>query len=102
MPIGEPGGPDTEMFWDFGIELHLHETSNWKDEPCHVNCDCGRFVEIGNNVFMQYVKTETGFEELKQRNVDFGGGLERMAAATNNNPDIFLTDVFDQARKEIR
>ncbi len=114
MPVGEPGGPDTEMFWDFEPEpdkrfLHEKFVDEAKIEQiragrkvCHVNCDCGRFVEIGNNVFMQYVKAETGFEELKQRNVDFGGGLERIAAATNNNPDIFLTDVFNQARKEIR
>jgi alanyl-tRNA synthetase len=94
MPVGEPGGPDTEMFWDFGIELGLHEVSQWKTEPCHVNCDCGRFMEIGNNVFMQYRKTETGFEKLPQQNVDFGGGLERIAAAANNNPDVFLVDLF--------
>ena len=98
MPVGEPGGPDTEMFWDFGIELGMHEVSEWKDEPCHVNCDCGRFAEIGNNVFMQYRKTETGFEELPQQNVDFGGGLERVAFAQNNDPDMFLIDVFEPAR----
>lgn len=55
-------------------------------------------MEIGNNVFMQYMKTENGFVELPQRNVDFGGGLERMAAAVNGNPDIFLIDLFDGAR----
>jgi alanyl-tRNA synthetase len=54
MPVGEPGGPDTEMFWDFGAELGLHEESEWRSEPCHVNCDCGRFLEIGNSVFMEY------------------------------------------------
>ncbi len=98
MPIGEPGGPDTEMFWDFGTQMGLHEISEWKDESCHVNCDCGRFMEIGNNVFMQYVKTEKGFELLPQQNVDFGGGLERMAAAAINNPDIFFVSLFDGAR----
>jgi alanyl-tRNA synthetase len=97
MPIGEPGGPDSEMFWDFGEELHIHENSPFKDEPCHVNCDCGRFLEIGNNVFMEYIKTENGFEFLKQKNVDFGGGLERQIAAKNGNPDIFLTDMFSEA-----
>ncbi len=101
MPIGEPGGPDTEMFWDFGIELGLHEASQWKNEPCHVNCDCGRFMEIGNNVFMEYQKTENGFEKLKQQNVDFGGGLERMAAALNNNPDVFKIDLFDSIRNKL-
>ncbi len=94
MPVGEPGGPDTEMFWDFGIERGLHEHSEYKDSPCHVNCDCGRFIEIGNNVFMQYIKTETGFEALPQKNVDFGGGLERMTATVGGNPDVFQIDVF--------
>jgi alanyl-tRNA synthetase len=101
MAVGEPGGPDTEMFWDFGVERQLHETSVWKDEPCHVNCDCGRFVEIGNNVFMQYVKKENGFQELSQRNVDFGGGLERIAAAVNGDPDVFLIDAFVPAAEAL-
>jgi alanyl-tRNA synthetase len=101
MPIGEPGGPDSEMFWDFGADLKLHENSSFKDKPCHVNCDCGRFIEIGNNVFMQYVKTKKGFELLKQGNIDFGGGLERMAAASINNPDIFCTDLFFGITKKI-
>lgn len=101
MPMGEPGGPDTEMFWDFGAGLHLHEQSVWKDEVCHVNCDCGRFLEIGNNVFMEYVKTDRGFEKLPQQNVDFGGGLERIAAALNNNPDVFLIDLFSPAKKQL-
>lgn len=101
MPVGEPGGPDTEMFWDFGEDLGLHEQSEWKDLPCHVNCDCGRFLEIGNSVFMQYMKTEHGFEDLPQQNVDFGGGLLRIAAAKNGNPDVFLTDIFDTVRAEI-
>lgn len=94
MPVGEPGGPDSEMFWDFGSELKLHENSKWSNIPCHVNCDCGRFMEIGNNVFMQYKKTGVGFEELKQKNIDFGGGLERIAAALNNDPDMFKIDLF--------
>lgn len=101
MPLGEPGGPDSEMFWDFGEELKIHEASQWRNQPCHVNCDCGRFLEIGNNVFMQYVKTQTGFELLKQQNVDFGGGLERILAALNGNPDMFLTDVFTKAKLQI-
>lgn len=98
MPVGEPGGPDTEMFWDFGEQLGFHEASVWKDMPCHVNCDCGRFVEIGNNVFMEYVKTADGFVKLPNPNVDFGGGLERMTAAAHDEPDVFRADVFDDAR----
>lgn len=95
MPIGEPGGPDSEMFWDFGIQWGLHENSQWKDEPCHVNCGCGRFMEFGNNVFMAYQKkTEKGFVELPKKNIDFGGGLERTAAAVADTPDIFKTILF--------
>ena len=94
MPVGEPGGPDSEMFWDFGAERKVHENSKFKDRPCHVNCDCGRFIEIGNNVFMQYLKTENGFEKLPSGNIDFGGGLERVLAAKNNEPDIFKTELF--------
>lgn len=94
MPKGEPGGPDTEMFWDYGEQLQLHEKSEYREKPCHVNCDCGRFMEIGNNVFMEYIKTAEGFATLPQKNVDFGGGLERMAAAAADTPDVFLLDVF--------
>ncbi len=101
MPIGEPGGPDTEMFWDFGSDLKLHERSEWKDKPCHVNCDCGRFMEIGNNVFMEYRKTDDGFEKLAQQNVDYGGGLERLIAAQRNDPDMFLGYLFDALRQTL-
>lgn len=98
MPTGEPGGPDSEMFWDFGAERGLHERSQWRGQPCHVNCDCGRFLEIGNNVFMEYIKTPGGFEKLTQQNVDFGGGLERLAAAIQDHPDVFMIDLFDEIR----
>lgn len=103
MPVGEPGGPDTEMFYDFYPDLGRSCIPNtpWSGPFCHVNCDCGRFVEIGNNVFMEYVKTETGFEKLAQQNVDFGGGLERMTAATQNDADVFNMDVFDVAKSTI-
>ncbi len=103
MPAGEPGGPDTEMFYDFehNKENIIHKNSEWRDEACHVNCDCGRYVEIGNNVFMQYRKTEDGVEELTQKNVDFGGGLERMTAAINDDSDVFNLDVFDGAKSII-
>lgn len=103
MPVGEPGGPDSEMFWDFDPkgEFKIHENSEFKDQPCHPNCDCGRFVEIGNNVFMQYLKTENGFEPLPKNNVDFGGGLERLVAAVVDTPDIFKIDVFQKAIKTL-
>ncbi|MEO8581343.1 MAG: alanine--tRNA ligase [Patescibacteria group bacterium] len=101
MPVGEPGGPDSEVFYDFGVELKLHENSQFKDEPCHVNCDCGRFMEIGNSVFMEYVKTDNGFEKLSKPNVDFGGGLERILAPANNEIDVFRTDAFQPIVKVI-
>ncbi|MCU0680369.1 MAG: alanine--tRNA ligase [Planctomycetes bacterium] len=87
--IGELGGPDSETFYDTG------RTHNPKyGEYCHVNCDCGRFIEIGNSVFMQYKKTAQGWEELSQKNVDFGGGLERMTMAANGLFNVFKTDLF--------
>ncbi|MDQ5957141.1 MAG: alanyl-tRNA synthetase [Patescibacteria group bacterium] len=101
MPVGEPGGPDTEMFYDFDPSGSIHDKSVYKDNVCHPNCDCGRFVEFGNNVFMQYKKTEAGVEELKQKNVDFGGGLERIVAALNNDPDVFNIDTFEKAKNKL-
>ena len=95
MPPGEPGGPDSEVFYDFGEHLGFHEKSPFKNEQCHPNCDCGRFLEIANSVFMQYQKQVDGsVKELAQKNVDFGGGLERLVAAVNNTSDIFKTDLF--------
>ena len=94
MPPGEIGGPDSEVFYDFGLP-HDHKFG----KECHPNCDCGRFIEIGNSVFIQFIKNADGtFAELPNQNVDFGGGLERLTAATIGNPDIFLIDTFDSAR----
>jgi alanyl-tRNA synthetase len=102
MPTGEPGGPDSEVFYDFGEEFKLHENSVWKNEACHVNCDCGRYLEIGNSVFMQYVKQADGsLQELPQKNIDFGGGLTRLEAATRNDPDMFNISSLATIIKEI-
>jgi alanyl-tRNA synthetase len=91
MPIGEIGGPDSEVFFEF--TQIKHDPKYGKE--CHPNCECGRFLEIGNSVFIEYIKKKDGsLEELSQKNVDFGGGLERMTAAANNNPDIFEIDLF--------
>jgi len=102
MPVGEPGGPDSEVFYDLGVDLKHHENSLWKNQPCHVNCDCGRFIEIGNNVFMEYLKTEKGFEKLPQKNVDFGGGLERIALVVQNKTSVFEIDVFMPVLEKIK
>jgi alanyl-tRNA synthetase len=95
MSIGEPGGPDSEIFYDLGLELKKHEKSEFKDQKCHLNCDCGRFIEIGNSVFMEYIKNKNGFEKLSQKNVDFGGGLERITMVLQNKDNIFETDLFN-------
>lgn len=91
MPAGEPGGPDSEVFFEFTqVE---HDPAFGKN--CHPNCDCGRFLEIGNSVFMEYKKKEDGsFDKLTQRNVDFGGGLERITAAVNKDADVFKIDTL--------
>lgn len=89
MPEGEIGGPDSEIFFDFGSK---YDDGTWGNP--HPNSDSGRFIEIGNSVFIQYKKTRNKLIELPQKNVDFGGGFERLLAAIANNPDVFETDVF--------
>ena len=101
MPVGEIGGPDSEIFYDMGAELKRHENSEWKDKPCHVNCDCGRFIEVGNSVFIEFIKKEDGFRALKQKNVDFGGGLERLAMVSEGKDNVFETDLFINILKKI-
>ena len=91
MPAGEPGGPSSEMFYEFSGVKHDKNFG----ENCHPNCDCGHFVEIGNSVFMEYQKQVDGsFKKLEQKNVDFGGGLERIVATSIDTPDVFQTDFF--------
>lgn len=83
-PIGDPCGPDSEVFYDFGEQNHAEGYG-----LAHPASDSGRFMEIGNSVFMQYQRTEAGFKPLAAPNVDFGGGLERIAAAAIDSPDVF-------------
>lgn len=89
-PVGDPGGPDTEVFYEFSDIQHDPKFG----EQCHPNCDCGRYMEIGNSVFMAYKRTDDGFELLPKPNVDFGGGLERIAAAVSDDPDTFKISVI--------
>lgn len=85
-PIGDPCGPDSEVFYDFGEDKQDVE----KYGKSHPASDGARFMEIGNQVFMQYRRKEDGsFEELEQKNVDFGSGLERVTAASIDSFDIF-------------
>ncbi len=89
-PIGDPAGPDSEIFYFTGIE---HDQKY--GEYCHINCDCGRYVEIGNDVFMQYKKTsQTDYEPLIQKNVDCGWGLERIVRIVQGKKSNFETDLF--------
>lgn len=85
-PIGDPCGPDSEVFYDFGEDKQDVE----KYGLSHPASDGARFMEIGNSVFMQYRRLPDGtFEELEKKNVDFGGGLERIAAAAIGSFDVF-------------
>ncbi len=85
-----PCGPDTEMFIDTGKPKCCDE--------CSPSCDCGKYMEIGNDVFMQYFKNADGtFEPLKNKNVDQGMGLERMLCILNGYKSVFETDLFSFA-----
>ena len=82
-----PCGPDTEMFYDTGKP---------KCSPnCNPSCGCGKYVEIWNNVFMEYFKTKDGkYTKLKQQNVDTGLGLERMTMLLQGKETPFDTELF--------
>ncbi len=92
--ITGPCGPDTEMFIDTGKPKC--------SEECSPACDCGKYLEIGNNVFMQYFKNADGtFSPLKQKNVDQGMGLERMLCIINGYKSVYETDLFAFAIKKL-
>lgn len=85
-----PAGPDAEMFYDLGAP---HDPKF--GSTCHPNCDCGRFVEIGNDVFVQYNKTEQGiYEPLTQKSIDNGRGFERLVMVAQGKKSVFETDIF--------
>jgi len=89
-PVGDPCGPDSEVFYDFGPQHH-----DPRHGLAHPASDGGRFLEIGNQVFMQYRREEDGtFSPLARRIVDFGGGLERIAAAALGVPDVYAVSVL--------
>lgn len=85
---GTPCGPDNEWFYP------LNDTPC--SEHCDVTCDCGRFVEIGNDVYMQYQKLENGYAPLTNKNVDTGFGFERMLMFLNGLKDVYMTDLFSE------
>lgn len=89
-----PCGPDTEMFIDRGQAKC--------SEHCDPSCDCGKYLEIWNNVFMQYYKHEDGsYTKLKQKNVDTGMGLERTLCILNGVQSVYDIELFDTAKAKI-
>jgi alanyl-tRNA synthetase len=91
-----PCGPDSELFYDTGLP-HMLEFG----DICHPGCGCGRWVEIGNNVFMEYMKHEDGsYTRLAQRNVDVGLGLERLLAMLNG-ATVYETDLYADALRRL-
>ena len=88
-----PCGPDTEMFYDTGKEPC--------SEHCEPSCDCGKYVEIWNNVFMEYFKDKNGYSKLKQKNVDTGLGLERMAMLLQGKKTPFDIEIFEPVMKKL-
>ena len=88
-----PCGPDTEMFYDTGKPKC--------SENCDPACDCGKYVEIWNNVFMEFYKDKNGYSKLEQRNVDTGLGLERMAMLLQGKETPFETELFAPTMKKL-
>ncbi|MBE5735934.1 MAG: alanine--tRNA ligase [Clostridiales bacterium] len=83
---GTPCGPDNEWFYPL--------TDEKCSDNCDINCQCNRYVEIGNDVYMQYEKLEDGYRPLKNKNVDTGFGFERMLMFLNGLRDVYRTDLF--------
>lgn len=98
MPIGDPGGPDSEVFYFFPQVEHDTAYGAYS----HQNSDGGQYLEIGNSVFMQYHRTEDGFVRLPHDNVDYGGGLERIAAASIDSPDVYRISLLWPVVEELQ
>ena len=91
---GGPCGPDSEIFYDTGKEKC--------GEECNVSCNCGKYVEIGNNVFMEYQKDGDKITPLGRHNVDFGGGLERLTALLQNVDSVYDTDIYKPIMDKVK
>ena len=88
-----PCGPDTEMFYDTGKEKCSSE--------CNPSCGCGKYVEIWNNVFMEFYKDKNGYRKLEQQNVDTGLGLERMTMLLQGKETPFEIELFSPVMDEL-
>lgn len=87
LTTGGPCGPDSEIFFDTG-KMPC-------GEECHINCNCGKYIEIGNNVFMEYLLEDGRYEPLGRHNVDFGGGLERLVMISQGVDSVYETDIYN-------
>ena len=88
-----PCGPDTEMFYDTGKPKCSPE--------CNPACDCGKYVEIWNNVFMEFYKDKNGYRKLEQKNVDTGLGLERMTMLLQGKKTPYEIEIFAPVMKKL-
>jgi len=94
LESGGPCGPDSEIFYDTGREKC--------GDKCDVSCNCGKYVEIGNNVFMEYLKSGNTILPLGRHNVDFGGGLERLTTLLQNTESVYDTDIYKPIMNKVR
>lgn len=94
LDSGGPCGPDSEIFYDTGKEPC--------GKDCNVNCDCGKYIEIGNNVFMEYLKEGDDLKPLGRHNVDFGGGLERITAVIQKTDSVYEIDIYKPILEKIK
>lgn len=94
LDSGGPCGPDSEIFYDTEKESC--------GEKCDLSCDCGKYVEIGNNVFMEYLKDGENIKPLGRYNVDFGGGLERIAMLIQKVDNVYEVDIYKPILEKIQ
>lgn len=94
LASGGPCGPDSEIFYDIGTEKC--------SKNCNVSCSCGKYVEIGNNVFMEFLKEGNSYKPLGKHNVDFGGGLDRLAMILQKKESVFETDIYNPILKKVQ
>lgn len=83
---GGPCGTTSEIFYDTGKEPC--------GPDCHINCDCGKYIEIGNNVFMEFLNKDGKYTPLAKQNVDFGGGLDRIVILLQGVNSYHETDIY--------
>lgn len=94
LPNGGPCGPDSEIFYDTGKKPC--------GKNCHINCNCGKYIEIGNNVFMEYLLENGMYLPLGKHNVDFGGGLERLVMITQGVESFYEIDIYKPIFEKVK